>query len=102
MAKNSRKPIPIRVYVKRSSFIEGLRAIPTTRACVRSAGWFQLWIFHGPLQAAAVLAMLRITAAGPAAKGAGVTPLGTIMGTIRAARTAWSIDISQLLVGGDA
>merc|ERR1719379_873922 len=32
MARNSRKPMPISVYVKRSSFIDGLRAIPTTSA----------------------------------------------------------------------
>merc|ERR1719152_1105304 len=32
MIKNSRKPIPISKYVNKSSFIDGLRAMPTTRA----------------------------------------------------------------------
>eukprot|EP00419_Tripos_fusus_P086399 CAMPEP_0172850940 /NCGR_PEP_ID=MMETSP1075-20121228/50857_1 /TAXON_ID=2916 /ORGANISM="Ceratium fusus, Strain PA161109" /LENGTH=46 /DNA_ID= /DNA_START= /DNA_END= /DNA_ORIENTATION= len=32
MARNSRKPMPISVYVKRSSFIDGFRAMPTTNA----------------------------------------------------------------------
>eukprot|EP00437_Effrenium_voratum_P010784 CAMPEP_0181440910 /NCGR_PEP_ID=MMETSP1110-20121109/23225_1 /TAXON_ID=174948 /ORGANISM="Symbiodinium sp., Strain CCMP421" /LENGTH=33 /DNA_ID= /DNA_START= /DNA_END= /DNA_ORIENTATION= len=32
MAKNSRKPIPISVYVKRSSFMDGFLAMPTTSA----------------------------------------------------------------------
>jgi len=31
-AKNSRKPIPMRVYVNKSSFMEGLRARPITIA----------------------------------------------------------------------
>eukprot|EP00427_Karlodinium_veneficum_P015896 CAMPEP_0169124110 /NCGR_PEP_ID=MMETSP1015-20121227/34146_1 /TAXON_ID=342587 /ORGANISM="Karlodinium micrum, Strain CCMP2283" /LENGTH=131 /DNA_ID=CAMNT_0009187497 /DNA_START=98 /DNA_END=493 /DNA_ORIENTATION=- len=32
IARNSKKPMPIRVYVNRSSFIDGLRAMPTTNA----------------------------------------------------------------------
>eukprot|EP00419_Tripos_fusus_P005055 CAMPEP_0172694106 /NCGR_PEP_ID=MMETSP1074-20121228/26472_1 /TAXON_ID=2916 /ORGANISM="Ceratium fusus, Strain PA161109" /LENGTH=141 /DNA_ID=CAMNT_0013514587 /DNA_START=251 /DNA_END=676 /DNA_ORIENTATION=+ len=32
MARNSRNPMPMSVYVKRSSFIDGLRAMPTTSA----------------------------------------------------------------------
>eukprot|EP00429_Kryptoperidinium_foliaceum_P097939 CAMPEP_0176248904 /NCGR_PEP_ID=MMETSP0121_2-20121125/33705_1 /TAXON_ID=160619 /ORGANISM="Kryptoperidinium foliaceum, Strain CCMP 1326" /LENGTH=36 /DNA_ID= /DNA_START= /DNA_END= /DNA_ORIENTATION= len=32
IAKNSKKPMPINVYVKRSSFMDGFRAMPTTRA----------------------------------------------------------------------
>merc|ERR1712217_388409 len=32
IARNSKKPIPMSVYVNKSSFMDGLRAIPTTSA----------------------------------------------------------------------
>ena len=32
VSMNSNEPIPINVYVNKSSFIEGFRAIPTTKA----------------------------------------------------------------------